>query len=496
MRKTSIGPAASQQGLRSVAALDALPAPWPESLLPRIQADLRASGHKIVVLDDDPTGTQTVHGVPVLTRWPVDALAAEFKRDPPAFYVLTNSRSFPLRAAQSINAEIGRNLVDAARQDGCQFAVVSRSDSTLRGHYPGELAALAAALGGDFDATLLIPYFLEGRRFTVGDIHYVAEGDRLTPVGETPFAQDAAFGFRSSNLREWVEERTEGRVPAAAVVSISLDDLRGAGPDRVQQRLQDLADGAVCVVNAACTRDMEVFVAGLLAAEKAGKRFLYRTAASFVQVRIGLAPRPLLDRGDLAIAGRPEGPSTQTRGALFVVGSYVPRTTRQLARLLAQPGIVSVEVGVPSLLDLRTRQAEITRAIRLANQGLISGRNVVIHTSRTLITLPDGEASLAMGTRISDSLVRIVQAIDIRPGLVVSKGGITSSDIATQGLGIRRAMVLGQIIPGVPVWQCGAETRFPGLPIIVFPGNVGDDDALVEILNIVRPDALATHRSP
>jgi uncharacterized protein YgbK (DUF1537 family) len=127
--------------------LNSLPPEWPDDLLPEIRRLMQIGGRKLVVLDDDPTGTQTVHGVAVLTHWPVDpveALAEELAGDNPAFYLLTNSRSLTLPEAQALNTNIGRNLTEAA-------AVVSRSDSTLRGHFSGEVDALAASLQTDFD---------------------------------------------------------------------------------------------------------------------------------------------------------------------------------------------------------------------------------------------------------------------------------------------------------------------------------------------------------
>ncbi|MCX6050638.1 MAG: hypothetical protein NT075_36570, partial [Chloroflexi bacterium] len=269
-----------------------LPAEWPEDLLPAIQAQVAASARKIVVLDDDPTGTQTVYDIPVLTEWPVALLRQELLSETAAFYILTNSRSMSLPTAQTLNQTIGRNLVAASNAMDDQhgdFVVVSRSDSTLRGHYPGETDALAAALQIEIDATLLIPFFLEGGRYTIDDVHYVAEGEHLVPAAETPFAQDAAFGYKHSNLREWVEEKTAGRIPAHDVAAISLTDIRRGGPAQVAEKLSHLTGGAVCIVNAVSMRDIQVFVFGLLQAEAQGKKFLYRTAASFVQVRAGLA---------------------------------------------------------------------------------------------------------------------------------------------------------------------------------------------------------------
>lgn len=455
-----------------------LPAPWPVDLLPGIQAQLAAGGRKLVVLDDDPTGTQTVHHVPVLTTWEADALAAELAAPGPVFYILTNSRSLPLPEAQALNVAIGRALVEAGAASGRDFEAVSRSDSTLRGHYPGEVDALAAALGHRVDATLIIPFFLEGGRYTLNDVHYVAEGARLVPAAQTPFAQDAAFGYHHSSLPAWVEEKTQGRVPASAVASISLADLRQGGPDVVLAKLLGLRGERVCVVNAAALRDLEVLVSALLQAEAQGKRFLYRTAASFVQIRAGLATRPLLTAADLSLPAQ--------GGGLFVVGSYVPKTTGQVNALLAVPKLARVEVAVPALLEPGRRAAEIARATAAINAALAAGQDALLYTSRELVTSGDAAASLAIGGQVSAALVAIVRGLSVQPRYLVAKGGITSSDIATKALGIRRALVLGQILPGVPVWQTGAESRYPGLSYIVFPGNVGGEQALVEIVSGLR----------
>lgn len=454
------------------ALLGSLPQPWPESLLPAIQHQIATSNRSLIVLDDDPTGTQTVYNLPVLTEWTVDALQAELALGTPTFYLLTNSRSLPLPEAQALNAAIGRNLLAAAQATGRDFAVVSRSDSTLRGHYPGETDALAAALGQQIDATLIIPFFLEGGRFTINDVHYVAEGDQLIPAAETPFARDAAFGYRNSDLRAWVEEKTGGRVAAATVASITIEDVRQGGPDAVAQKLLGLPAGSVCIVNCAGTRDMEVFVSGLLLAEAAGRHFLYRTAATFVQVRAGLAPRAPLTAEELNLPA--------TGGGLVVVGSYVPKSTAQLNALLAQPDLTPVEVKVDALLDSAQQTQEMDRTIAETTAALQAGQDVVIYTSRRLVTGGDAVSSLAIGQRVSASLVAIVQGLGVRPRYLIAKGGITSSDLATQALGVKRALVRGQILPGIPLWEVGEESRYPGLIYVVFPGNVGGDDALVQ----------------
>lgn len=453
-----------------------LPTKWSESLLDQIRSQIAASNSKLVVLDDDPTGTQTVYDIPVLTEWTVDVLEAELRGDAPGFYILTNSRSMPLPDAQALNEEIGRNLLVASELAGVQFTVVSRSDSTLRGHYPGEVDALLNALGATVDACLIIPYFLEGGRLTINDVHYVAEGDALIPAAETPFAKDAAFGYQSSNLRDWVVEKTNGAVSPDMIFSVTLNDIREGGPDAVAKRLLDLPKDSVCVINSVTLRDQEVFVAGLLAAQEQGKQFIYRTAASFVQIRLGLETRPILTKQDLGI-------SDETKvGGLTMVGSYVPKTTSQLQTLLDRDIATALEINVRALLDQSQRDGEINRVASAADAALQQGEDVVVYTSRELITGDDAESSLSIGDAVSSGLVAIVRSIPTQPRYLIAKGGITSSDVATKGLEVKRAIVWGQILPGVPVWRVGDESRFPGMPYIVFPGNVGDDNAVADVV--------------
>ncbi len=454
------------------ALLGNLPPEWPHDPLPEIRTALT---RKVFVLDDDPTGTQTVHGIPVYTTWTVEALSRALREETPCVYVLTNSRSLPEAGAVALAQEIGAHLRAASQATGVDFAVVSRSDSTLRGHYPAETDALAEAVGVPVDATLIVPFFREGERYTIDDVHWVRAGDVMTPAAQTEFARDPAFGYRHSNLRAWVEEKTKGRIRAADVASVSLDDVRRGGPERVYVRLRELSGGRVAVVNAASYRDMEVFVLGLLRAEGEGKRFLYRTAASFVRTRAGLSERALLSADEMGATGG---------AGLVIVGSFVSRTTRQLERLLTEPGVVGVALKIDALLSERHGR-EIWRVLYRVEDALGSGLTPVVFTSRERLAL-SGEAALSAGQRISAALVEIVQQIKTRPAFVISKGGITSSDVATRGLGVRRAMVLGQIAPGVSVWQLGEEAQWPGMPLIVFPGNVGDDETVAECVRRLK----------
>jgi uncharacterized protein YgbK (DUF1537 family) len=450
--------------------------------LERIRRKISESGRRLAVLDDDPTGTQTVHGVPVLTTWSVEDLRWALEQPSSTFYILTNSRSFPEEEAAGMNREISANLASAAERTGEDFAIVSRSDSTLRGYYEAETEALRRDLGVDFDGIVLCPCYIEAGRLTVDDIHWVRQAERLVPAGETEFAGDASFGYSSSNLAAWVEEKTAGRTKASEVASVGLADIREGGPGRVAEVLLGVRSGRPVVVNAASYADLEVFVLGLLDAEKRGRCFLYRTGPSFVRVRGGISEKGPLSAEEL-YSHRPR------RGhGLVLVGSHVEMTTRQLEYALALSGVRAVELSVPRLLDTGARDGELDRVASEVNLGLAEAE-VVVYTSREVVHGGAGRTGLDVGVSVSDALVEVVRRVDrkLPPAFVVAKGGITSSDVGTRGLGVRRAEVAGQVLPGIiSVWILPEDSAFPGLPYVIFAGNVGEEDSLARVIEILR----------
>ncbi|XP_061952779.1 uncharacterized protein LOC133675427 [Populus nigra] len=465
--------------LKKEVVLQSLPPEWPVDPIDDIHRLNQSNSKTLVVLDDDPTGTQTVHDIEVLTEWSVESLVEQFRKKPKCFFILTNSRSLSSEKASALIKDICGNLSIAAKSvENIDYTVVLRGDSTLRGHFPEEADA-AVSLLGEMDAWIICPFFLQGGRYTIKDIHYVADSDWLVPAGDTEFARDASFGYKSSNLREWVEEKTRGRIPASSVSSISINLLRKGGPDAVCDTLCNLQKGSTCIVNAASDRDMAVFSAGMIQAELRGKSFLCRTAASFVSTRIGIIPKaPILPK-DLGI-------NKERKGGLIVVGSYVPKTTKQVEELKLQCGqfLKKLEVSVDKIAmkSLEEREEEINRVAEMANLFLGACKDTLIMTSRELITGKTSSESLEINFKVSSALVEIVRRISTRPRYILAKGGITSSDLATKALEAKCAKVVGQALAGIPLWQLGPESRHPGVPYIVFPGNVGDSKALADVV--------------
>ncbi|WP_416362318.1 four-carbon acid sugar kinase family protein [Pseudoclavibacter sp. VKM Ac-2867] len=453
---------------------------------------VRESGVTLIVLDDDPTGTQSVADLPVLTRWEQDDLVWALEQGRDAVYVLTNTRSLDAESAAARNREIVTAALAAAERLERRIAFVSRGDSTLRGHFPLEtdvIAATLAELGGPVpDGVLIVPAFPDAGRVTIGGVHYYRQSGELVPVAETEFAKDATFGFRSSALPEWVEEKTKGRWAAADVTVLSLDIIR-RGPEAVATVLQDAHDGQPIVVDVVIEDDIRIVALGLELAEADGKQFLYRVGPPFVRARIGQEIASPLAPAQLA-SDRVTGSAA---GGLIVVGSHVDLTTRQLAALRTEhPHLPTVELSVSAIIDADARDAHLGEAKARVVEALASG-DVILHTSRELVKTDDADASLAISRGVSSAVCEVVaHALRVTPpSFVIAKGGITSSDVATNGLEIRHAVVRGPMLPGiVSLWQAVGGPA-DGIPYVVFAGNVGDEDSLARVVEKFHASAAA-----
>ena len=460
------------------------PARQVEGALEEIRGRIAESGRRIAVLDDDPTGVQSVHGVPVLTTWTVDDLRWALAQPSPTFYILTNSRSFPEDEAVDLNREIARNLSAAAAESGTDFDVVSRSDSTLRGHYPAETDALAAALaegGRGPDGLIICPAFFEAGRVTVDDVHWVRQDGDLVPAGQTEFASDHSFGYRSSDLKAWVEEKTGERFRASEVASVGLDDIREGGPERVASILDGLEDGRPVVVNATSHEDLAVFVLGLLAAEARGRRFLCRTGPSFVRERGGITEPKILGSEDLYRERPREG------HGLVLVGSYVPMTTRQLEAALALDGAWRGDVRAAAS-ETGSREDELERVVEEVN-GSLASSEVAVYTSRELVTAGGaGLSNFEIGASVSGALVEVMRRVDRSPALF--RGGEGWNHLerhrhegprGAEGRGGGTAPAAGDRAGLDPP----RRQRLPGM-YVIFPGNVGGPDSLARAIEVLR----------
>ena len=440
--------------------------------------ELTTLNKKIIVLDDDPTGVQTIHDISVYTDWSAQTIADGFAEKNPMFFILTNSRAFTAEYTKKVHQDIAERIVKESQKTNKDFIIISRSDSTLRGHYPLETATLKETVEKltheKFDGEVLMPFFKEGGRFTINNIHYVQEEDYLVPAGMTEFAKDKTFYYTSSTLPEYIEEKTNGKYKANDTTCVSLDSLRNMDIDKITEQLMSVSNFNKVVVNAIDYVDVKVFVIALIKVINAGKKFIFRSAAALTKVIGGVSDKSLLSREELI--------NNNHHGGLIIIGSHVKKTTAQFNELKKCSWIKFIEFNHLLVLEPEKLNIELQRIISEVEQTISKGQTTVVYTGRKRFDVGSEEESLKVSVKISEAITSIVDKITVQPSFIIAKGGITSSDVGTKGLHVKKANVLGQIKPGIPVWQTGAESKFPYMPYIIFPGNVGTETTLREIV--------------
>ncbi|ANV83570.1 Hrp-dependent type III effector protein [Picosynechococcus sp. PCC 7003] len=425
---------------------------------------------KIIVIDDDPTGSQTVHSCPLLLRWDVKTLRLGLRDAAPILFILANTRALTEPEAIATTTEVCQNLKIALEQENIQeYLIVSRSDSTLRGHFPAETEAIAKVLG-PFDACFFAPAFFEGGRITRNGIHYVRENERLIPVAETEFAGDRLFGFQDSFLPDFIATKTQDAVTAAQVDCLSPGNLPD---DNLQDYFCRLRDGKYVVLDGEQQADFDRLVPALFQAIHQGKKFLFRSAASLLTSLADLGPQPIPPEESFTVRRSP-------KPGLIIVGSHTQKTTVQLAELLQLKSIVGIEIDVELCQTSQGRdqlEAVILEQIPKIRQA---GQTPVLFTSRQAIASDQAQYNLEFGQNITTLFLELLAQLPADLGFMISKGGNTTNALLQKGLRVPVIQLLGQIIPGCCLVQTEHEhPQFPQLPVVLFPGNVGDRHSLV-----------------
>ena len=398
--------------------------------------------YRLVILDDDPTGIQTVHGCLLITQWDEATVRMALQHEHPFFYMLTNTRAMTRDEAARVVRSAMETVLEVNREFGYRLIFISRSDSCLRGHFPLETDVMRQVLQ-EYGVKVwpkvpFCPALIEAGRVTIDGVHYMKDGERLIPVSETEFARDNVFAYHTSVLRDYIREKGANSEEYQIVNAATYDELY-AFTQTLFNEIKDF-DGAVVI----------------------------RSSSSLPKAMSGIADKPLLDRSILKEDGV----------GCFIVGSHVQKTTRQLNALLAGQGVAGIEVDVERVLH--DGDALMQELLSEMKQRAEEGLTPVVYTSRKEVRLTDADERQHLGQRISDFLVEMVARLPFVPSYLVAKGGITSNDILTKGLALKSAVVLGQIVPNVP---CVMTDHFP---YIIFPGNVGGDDSLREVYEKLR----------
>lgn len=373
--------------------------------------ELTTLNKKIIVLDDDPTGVQTIHDISVYTDWSAQTIADGFAEKNPMFFILTNSRAFTAEYTKKVHQDIAERIVKESQKTNKDFIIISRSDSTLRGHYPLETATLKETVEKltheKFDGEVLMPFFKEGGRFTINNIHYVQEEDYLVPAGMTEFAKDKTFYYTSSTLPEYIEEKTNGKYKANDTTCVSLDSLRNMDIDKITEQLMSVSNFNKVVVNAIDYVDVKVFVIALIKAINAGKKFIFRSAAALTKVIGGVSDKSLLSREELI--------NNNHHGGLIIIGSHVKKTTAQFNELKKCSWIKFIEFNHLLVLEPEKLNIKLQRIISEVEQTISKGQTTVVYTGRKRFDVGSEEESLKVSVKISEAITSIVDKITVQP---------------------------------------------------------------------------------
>jgi uncharacterized protein YgbK (DUF1537 family) len=437
---------------------------------------------KLIVLDDDPTGSQTVHSCPLLLRWDAGSLRRGLAHPSPLLFVLANTRALDGEAARERVRQICRALkplLAEAVADGQwqRWMVICRGDSTLRGHFPLEADVVAEELG-PFHANLLVPAFLPGGRTTVDGVHLL-HGE---PVHHSAFARDGLFGYSTSHLPAWVEQKTGGRIPAAAVQQVGLAALDAAaqsapGLQALVERLASLEGQPWVAVDAEYPQQLRALGQAVEQLSRDGRQLMAQSAASLINGLVELPAQPLDVQGLTRLRRRsPEG---RPLPGLVLVGSHVQLADQQLDCLLRDPGCAPIEIPVAKLARVLEAAApqELLGSLELAwlmqlRKACSGEQTPVLFTSRGELQCASAAERRRLGLELAALMARLAAAVASDLGYVVSKGGITTHTLLAHGLQSEQVELQGQLLPGLSMVLVG------DLPVLTFPGNLGDVQSL------------------
>ena len=421
---------------------------------------------RLVVLDDDPTGVQTLAGIQVLLAWDDPGRIGRGLAGKRSVHLVTNTRALDPEEARATVAEAAR----AALLGVTGAHLVLRGDSTLRAHLLEEYLGLCEAVGHARPPLLLVPALPSAGRVTRAGVHLLERGGGTEPLHRTEFARDGVFAYSSARLIEWAEERSHGLFRATDGRELHLDELRARGPTAVAAALCELSQAdrpAVFAPDAETEADLMAIAEGYAAALRDGADIVVRCAPAFAGILGGTAAPSLV-------------PAPSTAEPLLVVcGSYVPMSTRQLAALdAARPGVL-VEVDVRALAGDHAER-EQKRAGEAASSTICQAGLAVLATTRDR---PAEVTGLAAGRRIAEGLALAAGRVEPAPAVVIAKGGITSAVTLLEGFGRNEAAVQGPVLPGVSHWRATRDGE--ALDYLVVPGNVGDETLLADLVERV-----------
>jgi len=441
---------------------------------------------KFVVIDDDPTGSQTVHDCLLLLKWDCSTLVKGFESKSNLFFILANTRSLSENDAKLTIEEICTNLktVIASQAYEEEIIFISRGDSTLRGHNFLEPSALNSCLG-PFDATFHIPAFIEGKRLTINGSHFVDK----TPINQTIFARDKIFGYETSNVKSLLFQKSNSQINIEDIQNLLLSDMEILNYEEnniVFKTLKNLKNNKHVIVDVQNYSQLKKlsFVIKKLSKQK---KFLFRTAASFIGSISEKKSVPQVETffSNLRIRNKEKG----LLPGLIIVGSYVELSTIQLTNLLEISICYPIELDVFEFFKINSsdnnqelRNFFKNKLLREIRFSFNEGKTPVLFTSRKYMSL-DMSEQFNFYNSLACFIAELVTDLKYEIGYLISKGGITTNLILSKGLNADYVYLEGQILTGISVVTYNLKNG-EKLPIVTHPGNIGTKDSLVNIWKV------------
>ena len=444
---------------------------------------------KVIVIDDDPTGSQTVNNCLLLLKWDYSTLIKGFQSKSNLFFILANTRSLSENDAKLRLVEICNALKKVISKESYkeEFIFVSRGDSTLRGHNFLEPKIMNDCLG-PFDATFHIPAFIEGKRMTIDGDHFVDN----VPVSQTIFAKDKIFGYKTSNVKQLLFQKSKSQLKFNDIQNLKISELKvleSKEKNIVFNKIRNLKENSHVIVDIENYSQLEKFSLSIKKLSKQ-KKFLFRTAASFISSISAVKDNPKEPFFYSLI--RRKNREKKFLPGFLVIGSYVELTTMQLKEFLEISDCIPIELDVFEFLRISKLKSNQDQLVFFKNKLLAQIRSIlkqentpVLFTSRKEVSLAKNDEQVNFYNSLAHFISELVSDLKNEIGYLVSKGGITSNVILSNGFKANYVYLQGQIITGVSLVTFKLEND-ENLPIVTFPGNIGNQDSLVKVWRILE----------
>ncbi len=440
---------------------------------------------KIIVIDDDPTGSQSVHDCLLLLNWNYQTLLEGLRSNSNLLFILANTRSLSEKEVKVRLKEICNNLykisLDENLQDNLIF--VSRGDSTLRGHNFLEPYLINKYLG-PFDATFHIPAFLEANRITIDGKHFV---DGI-PAHKTTFAKDNIFGYETNDLKKLLYKKSRSKIKLKNIKKLNF--IEESSFSELKKFMENLKNNTHVIVDIERFSQLEKF-SEIIRELINQKKFLFRTAASFLKT-ISVTKNNKKDNfyySQLRIRDK----RNHFLPGLIIIGSHTEISTNQFKKLVELNTFEAIELDVEEFHEIHVLKENRTKIIQFKKNILEKIREAIknsfipiIFTSRKVKIFEDELEQMDFYNSLSFLISQIVSDIKYEIGYLISKGGITSNTILNSSFNIDYVYLEGQICNGISLVKAKLVHKNNELPIITFPGNLGHDCSLVDVWKAIE----------